>query len=149
MGDLIIIHVTAAAIVALVVVVAFKSKVEHDDPTAYPHIDTMWRLIFGLGCIPACLALYFRLTIPETPRFTMDIERNVNQATADIDNVLTTGNSKVDEDAVIQRVQAPKATRRDFLAYFGQWKNGKVLLGTAYSWFALDVSFRTRLAIMY
>ena len=39
----------------------------------------MWRLLIGLGCVPGALALYFRLTIPETPRFTMDIERNVDQ----------------------------------------------------------------------
>jgi PHS family inorganic phosphate transporter-like MFS transporter len=71
----------------------------------------------------------------------MDIERNIAQATTDIDNVLTTGKSVPDEDAPVQRVKAPKATRADFRAYFGQWKNLKVLIGTAYSWFALDVSF--------
>lgn len=42
-------------------------------------IDRTWRLLLGLGCIPAAIALYFRLTIPETPRYTMDIERNVKQ----------------------------------------------------------------------
>lgn len=45
-------------------------------------IDRAWRILLGLGCIPATLALYFRLTIPETPRFTMDIERNVQQVTS-------------------------------------------------------------------
>jgi MFS transporter, PHS family, inorganic phosphate transporter len=99
----------------------------------------MWRLLIGLGCVPGVIALYFRLTIPETPRFTMDIERNVRQASQDIGNVLTTGKFVVDPDAVVQRVQAPKASRRDFRAYFSKWENGKVLLGTAYSWFALDV----------
>jgi PHS family inorganic phosphate transporter-like MFS transporter len=71
----------------------------------------------------------------------MDIERNIAQATTDIDNVLTTGKSVPDEDAPVQRVKAPKATRADFRAYFGQWKNLKVLIGTAYSWFALDIAF--------
>ena len=71
----------------------------------------------------------------------MDIERNVEQAAQDIDNVLTTGRYIEDDDAVFsQRVKAPRATRADFIAHFGQWKNGKHLLGTAYSWFALDVS---------
>jgi len=101
----------------------------------------MWRLLIGLGCVPGCIALYFRLTIPETPRFTMDIERNVKQASQDIENVLTTGKFVVDPDAVIQRVQAPKATRRDFLAHFSKWENLKVLIGTSYSWFALDIAF--------
>jgi len=105
------------------------------------HVDYCWRLLIGLGCIPGCLALYFRLTIPETPRFTMDIERNVKQASQDIENVLATGLFYVDQDAAVQRVEAPRATRRDFLAHFGKWENGKVLLGTAYSWFALDIAF--------
>lgn len=71
----------------------------------------------------------------------MDIERNVEQAAQDIENVLTSGKYVEDDDAVIsQRVKAPRASRADFVAHFSQWKNGKVLLGTAYSWFALDVS---------
>ena len=44
----------------------------------------MWRLFIGLGAVPAAVALYFRLTIPETPRFTMDVKRNLDKAAADI-----------------------------------------------------------------
>ena len=69
----------------------------------------------------------------------MDIERNVAQATSDIDNVLN-GKYVVNDDAPVLRVKAPKASRADFVAYFSQWKNMKVLIGTSYSWFALDVS---------
>lgn len=101
----------------------------------------MWRILIGLGCVPGAIALYFRLTIPETPRFTMDVERNVKQATQDVENFLTTGSYYVDPDAVIERAQAPKASRRDFVAYFSKWENLKLLIGTAYSWFALDIAF--------
>jgi PHS family inorganic phosphate transporter-like MFS transporter len=131
----------AAALVGIIVVEAYKDSIlSAPFPCAVP-VDHTWRLLIGLGCVPGVIALYFRLTIPETPRFTMDIERNIAQATADIDNVLTTGKSVPDEDAPVQRVKAPKATRADFRAYFGQWKNLKVLIGTAYSWFALDIAF--------
>jgi len=130
-----------AAVVALVVVAAFKNKIIADDFAVLKHVDYCWRLLIGLGCIPGCIALYFRLTIPETPRFTMDIERNVAQASQDIQNVISTGDFYVDEDAAVQRVKAPKATRKDFMAHFGKWENGKVLLGAAYSWFALDIAF--------
>ncbi|KAH0586925.1 hypothetical protein H2248_005759 [Termitomyces sp. 'cryptogamus'] len=126
-----------AALVALITVAAY-----HESILANPaHVDDVWRILIGLGCVPGCIGLYYRLTIPETPRFTMDIERNVQQASDDIRNVLTTGTSTVDPDAPICRVNAPKATWADFRAYFGQWKNGKVLLGTAWSWFALDIAF--------
>lgn len=130
-----------AALVSLIVVSAFKNSIIHDNFALPKHIDYCWRLLIGLGCVPGCVALYFRLTIPETPRFTMDIERNVQQASQDIENVLTTGDFYIDPDAAVQRVQAPKASRRDFFAHFGKWENGKVLLGTAYSWFALDIAF--------
>jgi MFS transporter, PHS family, inorganic phosphate transporter len=128
-----------ACIVSLIVVDAFKTQIIHDDFAVLKHVDYCWRLLIGLGCVPGVIALYFRLTIPETPRFTMDVERNVRQATQDIENVVATGQFYVDEDAPVQRVQAPKASRRDFLAHFGKWENGKVLFGAAYSWFALDV----------
>ncbi|KAH8980882.1 phosphate permease [Lactarius akahatsu] len=131
----------AAALVSTIVVAAFKNKIIHDDFNNLKHVDYCWRLLIGLGCLPGVVALYFRLTIPETPRFTMDIERNVKQATQDIDDVLSTGQFYVDPDAAVQRVQAPKASRRDFLEHFGKWENFKVLFGAAYSWFALDIAF--------
>ena len=131
--------IVAACLVSLAVVHAFKNKIIADDYNQPKHVDYCWRILIGMGCIPGCVALYFRLTIPETPRFTMDIERNVKQATQDIENVVATGDFYVDPDAVVQKVEAPKASRRDFFAHFGKWENGKVLLGTAYSWFALDV----------
>jgi len=131
----------AASLVGLIVVSAYKNSLLHDTTTDLRAVDFMWRLLIGIGCVPACIALYFRLTIPETPRFTMDIERNVEQAALDVENVMTHGNSYIDPDAAIARVQVPKASRRDFIAYFSKWENGKVLLGTAYSWFALDIAF--------
>lgn len=130
---------TVAALVGLVVVASYSDKLSREslcDPTA---IDYMWRLLIGLGCVPGALGLYFRLTIPETPRFTMDIERNVQQAAADIDRLLETGDFQIDRDEVVQRVDAPKATKEDFITYFSRWENLKILIGTAYSWFALDV----------
>jgi PHS family inorganic phosphate transporter-like MFS transporter len=45
---------------------------------------------------PCAIALYFRLTIPGTPRYTMDIERNIKRASQDVDTYLTTGTYVVD-----------------------------------------------------
>jgi MFS transporter, PHS family, inorganic phosphate transporter len=106
----------SAAIVSIVAVTAYKNEISADSPTNPVHVDFLWRIIIGLGCVPATLALYFRLTIPETPRFTMDVERNVRQASQDVDTFLTTGTFVVDPDAIVQRANAPKATRRDFIA---------------------------------
>lgn len=132
----------AAALVAFIVTAAYKNAILASPTTTHvDNIDPMWRLLIGLGCVPGVVALYFRLTIPETPRFTMDIERNIQQATADIKAVMAGRSGYRDEDAPTQRVDAPKASWSDFARHFGKWENGKVLFGTAYSWFALDVSY--------
>ncbi|KAI0061461.1 MFS general substrate transporter [Artomyces pyxidatus] len=131
----------AASLVSLIVVSAFKQQIIHDDPLTLRHVDYCWRLLIGIGCVPGVFALYFRLTIPESPRFTMDIERNVQQASQDIDTVLTTGDYYIAPDAVVQRAEAPRASRRDFAKYFRRWENATMLFGAAYSWFALDVVF--------
>jgi PHS family inorganic phosphate transporter-like MFS transporter len=131
-----------AALVAFVVNAAYKDTIINSPSIAELHgVDAAWRLLIGLGCVPATIALYFRLTIPETPRFTMDIERNLDQAATDIDNVVAGKDEQIDEDANITRINVPKATFSDFCAHFGQLKNFKILFGTAYSWFALDIAF--------
>ncbi|KAG2358434.1 phosphate transporter [Suillus spraguei] len=129
------------AIIGIIVVSAYKDEILKSPFPCVVPVDYTWRLLIGLGCVPGVVALYFRLTIPETPRFTMDVERNVAQATADINNVLQPGHHTKDEDAQVQHVAAPRASRADFAAYFGKWKNMKVLIGTSYSWFALDIAF--------
>ncbi|KAJ6494681.1 inorganic phosphate transporter [Mycena vitilis] len=132
----------AAVLISYIVTVAYKNKILSDPSvTQLNHVDYMWRIVIGLGCVPGVIALYFRLTIPETPRFTMDIERNIVQASEDINGVVNTGGFNRDPDAVVQRVDAPKASWADFRAYFGKWENMKILIGTSYSWFALDIAF--------
>ncbi|CAL1716622.1 unnamed protein product [Somion occarium] len=119
-------------IVALIVIASYEKS---------QNLDSAWRLLIGLGCVPGVAALYFRFTIPETPRFTMDIARNVAQATQDIQNYLRYGVFFVDRDATIERVQARTGSRRDFVEYFSRMENLKILIGTAYSWFAIDFAF--------
>ncbi|KAG8215795.1 major facilitator superfamily domain-containing protein [Butyriboletus roseoflavus] len=134
----------AASLVGLIVVVALKDAIQHSPITEPGPVDFTWRLLIGLGCVPALIALYFRLTIPETPRFTMDIDRNIGRAARDIRNVLTTNEYTpyVDDDTTDEpRVAAPRASSRDFTAHFSKFENLKVLFGTSYSWFALDVVF--------
>ncbi|ODO07307.1 phosphate:H+ symporter [Cryptococcus wingfieldii CBS 7118] len=131
----------ASAIVSVIVVSAYKSSIHSEPLTDLRAVDQSWRLIIGIGCVPAVIALYFRLTIPETPRYTMDIERNIKQASQDVDTYLTTGEYVVDPIHNNERAEVPKASWKDFCRHFGKWENGKVLLGTSWSWFALDIAF--------
>lgn len=115
-------------------------------------VDQTWRTIIGIGFVPAFIALYFRLTIPETPRYTIDVEADIQRGVRDANTVITnekhTDYHQSDSDVVLQTKQniearetLPKHSWADFRRHFGQWKNFKVLFGAAWSWFALDVAF--------
>ncbi|RIA92253.1 phosphate transporter [Glomus cerebriforme] len=144
--------ILASALVALIVLAAFKNSIIHNVMA----VDYCWRLVLGLGAVPGLFALYFRLTIPETPRYTMEVECNLKKATSDITSYLKQKNDQHDNpndhndqndhndpndnhDGLSREI--PKASWSDFRNYFGKWHNGKVLLGTSMSWFALDIAF--------
>ncbi|KAG0212729.1 Inorganic phosphate transporter pho84 [Mortierella sp. GBA30] len=76
-------------VVAIVLLLGFRPLIEQNPQ----NLDYVWRCLIGLGCVPALVAVYFRLTIPETPRFVMDVENNLNKAERDVANVLKTRNA--------------------------------------------------------
>ncbi|KAI3341900.1 major facilitator superfamily domain-containing protein [Ustulina deusta] len=144
-----------AAIVALITTAAFANMFknatnvgdcDYDCQTA---ADRCWRIIIGVGAVPAVFALYYRITIPETPRYTFEVAKDVEKAAADIKAYMTSqSEGEVDEikQARMKKVASPalavpSASWRDAYEYFSQWKNGKVLIGTTLSWFFLDFAF--------
>ncbi|KAK3319375.1 phosphate/H+ symporter [Apodospora peruviana] len=112
--------------------------------------DRAWRIIVGFGALPALLALYYRITIPETPRYTFDVAQDVEKADADIKAYM---NSQAEGDVdPVKRARGmlktagpalsiPAASWRDVYLYFKQRRNLKILLGTTLSWFFLDLAF--------
>ena len=110
--------------VTLIVVAAYKDSIVAGNVNS---VGYCWRILIELGCVPGVIALYFRLTIAETPRFTMDIDRDVRRAEMDISNVLgPKGNSAgvywvdPEADAVMQRAYAHRRSCSDFIAHFRQ-----------------------------
>lgn len=61
----------AAAFVMLFVTLGFKdsltgsTKLANCTGDCAVAVDKMWRILIGFGAVPGCIALYFRLTIPE------------------------------------------------------------------------------------
>ncbi|PQE31248.1 hypothetical protein CJF32_00001827 [Rutstroemia sp. NJR-2017a WRK4] len=51
-------------------------------------LDSIWRWVIGVGVIPALLALWFRLTIIESPRYTADVGRDSNKAASELNRYL-------------------------------------------------------------
>ncbi|KAF2768553.1 MFS transporter [Teratosphaeria nubilosa] len=144
-----------AGIVTLIVVAGFKESLLTATTVAKCGgvcglaVDKMWRVIIGFGAVPGCIALYYRLTIPETPRYTFDVSRDIVKGGSDVKAYLSgTPEGVPDEIARVQtmrdsapQLEVPKASFRDFWAHYSQWKYGRALLGTAGSWFMLDVAF--------
>ena len=95
--------------------------------------DQMWRIIVGFGCVPGCIALYYRLTIAESPRYALDVDEH--------DDLEKVADAEAAIDVHAQEIAPPKASFKDFCSHFGQWRYGKILLGTAGSWFMLDVAY--------
>lgn len=138
----------AAAVVSLIAATSFSTALSA--PTSAQCIgdcqlaaDRMWRIVVGVGAVPACFALYYRLTIPETPRYTFDVSRDVFKAEQDTEYYLAGRHSGFSDPVMVQEsgLRVPRGSIRDFCQYFGQWKHGKVLLGTSASWFLVDVAF--------
>ncbi len=144
-----------AALMALLVTIGFKQSLitanSADQCTGVCQLaaDKMWRIVVGFGAVPGCIALYYRLTIPETPRYTFDVDRDVVQAGSDI-KAYVAGDPHGVADEVVRAqgrqegaalLEMPKASWGDFWRHYSQWRYGKILLGTAGSWFFLDVAF--------
>lgn len=139
-----------AAVVALITTVAFKgaylniSDETQCDASCRLAADRCWRIIVGVGAIPACLALWYRITIPETPRYTFDVQLDVEKADADIRRYVSS-KSKGEVDVgptsashvIAPSLNVPKASWADLLGHFSEWRNLKVLIGTSMSWFFL------------
>ncbi len=114
-------------------------------PGAFPYFKT---LAFQAR---ANKVLQYRITIPETPRYTFDIARDTYKAERDVGKFLSgKASGKMDE---VQRMEAicyqgkllraPRSSFKNFQRHFRQWKNAKLLLGTALSWMFLDIGKTT------
>lgn len=90
-----------------------------------------------------------RLTIPETPRYTFDVARDVEQANEDVKAYIHGKHEgQADEvgratahKAAQESLEVQKASWSDFFRHHRKYKNWSLLLGTAGSWFCLDVAF--------
>lgn len=145
----------AAGIISLIVTSGFQqslltaSSVSECSGVCGIAVDKMWRVIIGFGAVPGCIALYYRLTIPETPRYTFDVSRDVVKAGSDVKAYLSSKPEGIPDEVTrvntmrdsSPQMAIPKASWDDFWRHYSQWKYGKILLGTAGSWFFLDVAF--------
>ena len=88
--------------------------------------DVAWRVMLGVGAIPAASVIYLRRKIPETPRFALLVRGNVEEAkkAAGLFGADITAPAKVEGLSL-----------HDFLS-----NNWKILIGTTVPWFLMDIA---------
>ncbi|KIW04544.1 uncharacterized protein PV09_04298 [Verruconis gallopava] len=141
----------AASIVTCILLPCFKHSLTNGK---FGHIDAIWRLQIGLALVPCFALLYFRLTMPESRKFTQSTElsaavHSLNNSNVDIvkeeKGVKTVAGAEVDRRASVVEAHAHKPSKSvqmtAFIQYFKQPRHALTLFGCAFTWFLLDVAF--------
>lgn len=140
------IGILAAAIVGMIVLSGFKSQIEnckvHEPCKA---LDHAWRIMVAFGAIPAIATMYLRHTLPETPRYTLQVEGDVNKAENDVQEVMDDDKAPQHDAEEATKTVAPANahvfTWKEFGVFLSNPKCAMVLFGTASTWFLLDVAY--------
>lgn len=145
-----------ATLVAIAAVYGARDSIPHDkgiegcDEVCIRAIDRTWRLIIGCGAIPAAVALLFRLTVPESPRWTSAVALNSRQALDDTCSFLETQQAdpgeEIQPNGAVHHPEVPPLPRGpvslpEIIRYFRHRGPGMALAGTALSWLLLDLPF--------
>lgn len=110
-----------------------------EDPlkSTIPQADFVWRIILMVGVLPAAMTYYWRMKMPETARYTALVAKNAKQAASDMGKVLQC--ELEDEQQKVDKLKA-ETTWGLFSKEFAT-RHGLHLLGTASTWFLLDIAF--------
>ncbi|KAF1797418.1 major facilitator superfamily domain-containing protein [Mucor lusitanicus] len=130
----------AAAIVTIILLAIFKEAIIAD----VMNLDYVWRLCIGLGAVPAVATVYLRFTMPESPRYALNVKHDIEEAAAAAavkGEQLQEAHVAAERERTVHGEEKKRDHWAEFRAYFSQWKHLKVLLGTSLSWFLLDIAF--------
>jgi MFS transporter, PHS family, inorganic phosphate transporter len=95
--------------------------------------DVAWRVLLGLGAVPAAAVIYLRRKMPESPRYQVQVQGKAEQAASQI-SAFTDGQVTGDESGGLRHEMGLRAflTNRRWLI---------MLAGTAGTWFLLDYAY--------
>ncbi|KAG9441559.1 hypothetical protein H6P81_017413 [Aristolochia fimbriata] len=136
--------ILAGGMVAIIVSSAFKAKYDVPDyitsplGSTVPQADYVWRIIVMFGALPAAMTYYWRMKMPETARYTALVAKDAKRAAADMTKVL-----HMEVEAEQEKVEKMEGNGNQFGLFSKQFlrRHGLHLLGTATTWFLLDIAF--------
>src|SRR5580700_3647341 len=95
--------------------------------------DTVWRVLLGLGAVPAAAVIYLRIRMPESPRYQVQVQGKAEQAAARM--------SDFTDGQVSGNGQAGPRQELGLRAFLTDRRWLIMLAGTAGTWFLLDYAY--------
>jgi MFS transporter, PHS family, inorganic phosphate transporter len=93
-----------------------------------------WRILLGLGAIPAAAVVYLRSRMPESPRYLAQVQGEHGRAAGELE--------QFSEGVIAEPARAGVASKRMRLGTFlTDPQMLKLLLGTAGAWFLFDYAY--------
>jgi PHS family inorganic phosphate transporter-like MFS transporter len=89
--------------------------------------DIAWRVMAGIGAIPAATVIYLRRTVPETPRYAALVKGDLKEAEKSA--------SFLGAKLNLSKIEVRKMSYSEFLSKY--WK---LLIGTGGSWLIVDMA---------
>jgi PHS family inorganic phosphate transporter-like MFS transporter len=105
--------------------------------------DLVWRLMLGIGALPALGTFYLRHQIAETPRFALSMNGDINAATHTIGQVTGTKSTDKQKPPSQMTTNQPRTRmkRKSWFYLLFTPRYLRWLIGTAGSWFLLDIAY--------
>jgi MFS transporter, PHS family, inorganic phosphate transporter len=93
-----------------------------------------WRILLGLGAVPAAAVVYLRSKMPESPRYLAQVDGDSARAAGDLE--------RFSEGVITEPARTTAATERLKLGEFLRDRRMlKLLFGTAGAWFLFDYAY--------
>ncbi len=89
-----------------------------------------WRLMLGLGALPALAVIYLRRTLPESPRFKARVQGDTAAAAASLE--------QYSSGSIARPAQKEPRVRQSFASFIGDRRNLALILATGGCWLLLD-----------
>jgi MFS transporter, PHS family, inorganic phosphate transporter len=94
-----------------------------------------WRILLGLGAVPAAAVVYLRSKMPESPRYLAQVRGESARAAQDLQHF---SNGVISEPTGTSSAGSGRLNLREFLS---NPRMIKLLLGTAGAWFLFDYAY--------
>lgn len=110
--------------------------------------DITWRIMLALGAIPALATFYLRRHIAETPRFTLTMQGNLEDASRTVDMVTRKQTGRTNTALSLQKnaasnghISKSQTPKKSWLYLLVTPRFLRWLIGTAGAWFLLDIAY--------